>query len=57
MPNYYSDHMVLQRAPARAILWGYADVIGDTVKIVMNGVKIEQTTVQRSTKNGKYRLI
>ncbi|XP_060553645.1 sialate O-acetylesterase-like isoform X2 [Ruditapes philippinarum] len=52
MPNYYSDHMVLQRAPARAILWGYADVIGDTVNIIMNGVKIEQTTVQRSTKNG-----
>ena len=45
--------MVLQRAPARAILWGYADVIGDTVTILMNGIQIEETTVQKVQKNGK----
>jgi hypothetical protein len=45
--------MVLQRAPARAILWGYADVIGDTVTILMNGVQIQEATVQKSTKNSK----
>lgn len=24
--NYYQDHMVLQRAPHKAIVWGYSDV-------------------------------
>ncbi|XP_053388661.1 sialate O-acetylesterase-like [Mercenaria mercenaria] len=52
MPKYYSNHMVLQRAPARAILWGYADVIGDTVIVLRNGVKVEETTVQKSGSNG-----
>lgn len=51
LPHYYSNHMVLQRAPERAILWGYADVIGDTVTILKNGVQVEETTVQRSSTN------
>ncbi|XP_053396074.1 sialate O-acetylesterase-like [Mercenaria mercenaria] len=52
MPKYYSNHMVLQRAPARAILWGFADVIGDTVVVLKNGVQVEETTVQKSSSNG-----
>ncbi|XP_053395974.1 sialate O-acetylesterase-like [Mercenaria mercenaria] len=43
--NSYSDHMVLQRAPERAILWGYADVIDDWVTVWMDGVLVSETTV------------
>ena len=24
LASYYGDHMVLQRAPKRAVIWGYA---------------------------------
>ena len=41
--------MVLQRAPRRAVLWGYADTIGDTVTVIKNGVLMGQTLVYRNT--------
>ncbi|ELU17662.1 hypothetical protein CAPTEDRAFT_122541 [Capitella teleta] len=34
--SYYGDHMVLQRAPTDAVLWGYAQEIGDEVTIEMD---------------------
>lgn len=40
--------MVLQKAPRRAILWGYADVIRDTVTVLKNGVNVGHTTVFRN---------
>lgn len=40
--NYYQDHMVLQRAPQRAILWGYADTFNSPIILRMNN-KIYRT--------------
>ncbi len=34
--NYYQDHMVLQRAPERAIVWGYADTFNTLVFLTTN---------------------
>jgi sialate O-acetylesterase len=34
--NYYQDHMVLQRAPQRAIVWGYADTFNTPIRLTMN---------------------
>ena len=31
--SYYSDHMVLQRAPVGAAVWGYALAVGDQVTV------------------------
>lgn len=33
MASYYGDHMVLQRAPRAAVLWGYADTLGEGVRV------------------------
>ena len=46
--DIYGDHMVLQRAPRRAVLWGYADTIGDTVTVMKNGVLMGHTQVYRN---------
>lgn len=40
--NYYQDHMVLQRAPQRAIVWGYVDTFNTFVTLTMNN-KIYRT--------------
>ena len=43
--NYYGDHMVLQRAPARANVWGFVEGC-EAVKVDFNGTKIDATIVQ-----------
>jgi sialate O-acetylesterase len=43
--NYIQDHMVLQRAPQRAIVWGYGD--SNTLTILTMNNKI-YTTISRS---------
>ena len=41
----FGDHMVLQRAPARARVWGYGFNVGDTVTVSLDGgAAIETTT-------------
>ncbi|XP_046342779.1 sialate O-acetylesterase-like [Haliotis rufescens] len=35
--SYYADHMVLQRGPQRAIVWGHAATIGDEVTVTVSG--------------------
>ncbi|XP_048239907.1 sialate O-acetylesterase-like [Haliotis rufescens] len=35
--SYYQDHMVLQRGPQRAVIWGHATTIGDTVTVAIVG--------------------
>ena len=40
--NYYQDHMVLQRAPQRSIVWGYADTTNTPITLTMNN-KVYQT--------------
>ena len=34
--NYYADHMVLQRAPQRAIVWGYTNTSDAPITLIMN---------------------
>ncbi|CAF4139299.1 unnamed protein product [Rotaria socialis] len=34
--NYYQDHMVLQRAPQQAIVWGYTDTLNVPIRLTMN---------------------
>jgi len=46
--NYYQDHMVLQRAPERAIVWGYADTFNAPITWTMNN-KVYQTISSSSS--------
>ena len=50
LASYYSDHMVLQRGPQHAVLWGTADTEGDTVtaQVIGQGSQVT-TTVQSGT--------
>jgi len=50
--NSYGDHMVLQQAPESAILWGYADTVGDTVNIVKNGIKVATILTVKNPNTG-----
>lgn len=45
--SYYNDHMVLQRGPKSAVIWGYSPVIGGTVLVTM-GTKQYQSFVFKS---------
>jgi len=31
--RYYGNHMVLQRAPSRAVIWGYGPVLRDNTSV------------------------
>ena len=33
--SYYQDHMVLQRAPSRAVLWGTSTIIENNITITL----------------------
>ncbi|XP_067675186.1 sialate O-acetylesterase-like isoform X2 [Haliotis asinina] len=35
--SYYQDHMVLQRGPQQAVIWGHATKLGDTVTVAIAG--------------------
>lgn len=39
--SYYGEHMVLQRAPEKAVVWGYGTT-GDVVQISLAGPQNEQ---------------
>ena len=43
--NYYGDNMVLQRAPAAAIVWGYVPNC-KPVSITFNGKTVSATIIQ-----------
>lgn len=43
--SYYGDHMVLQKAPKRSQVWGYADTEGTTVTVTLSGYPPVNTTV------------
>ena len=47
--NYYQSHMVLQKSPEKAVLWGYATTLGDTVIVKLNGLSVAQATVTGNT--------
>lgn len=42
--NYYTDHMVLQMAPAKANIWGYTATVGENVTVYLNSTQV--ATVQ-----------
>ena len=53
--SYYGDHMVLQKAPKRALVWGYGDqehINYDIILILMSNdgqhISYYRTTVQYS---------
>lgn len=48
----YGSHMVLQRGPERAMLYGYANVVGDTVTVYKDGAAVGTTKVQQSPVQG-----
>ncbi|KAH3771388.1 hypothetical protein DPMN_172704 [Dreissena polymorpha] len=35
--NYYGDHMVLQKAPAQAHIWGLGGIGGQSITVAMDG--------------------
>jgi len=43
--RYYGNHMVLQRAPSRAVIWGYGPVISDNTSVV---VTVDNNSTHRS---------
>lgn len=47
--HYYNSHMVLQKAPQRAVLWGYATTIGDSVSVALNGSIVANARVTNNT--------
>ncbi|KAK7474786.1 hypothetical protein BaRGS_00033967 [Batillaria attramentaria] len=36
--SYYSDHMVLQQAPQRAVIWGFYPDVGDRIIVKVSGL-------------------
>lgn len=33
--SYFGDHMVLQRAPHRSVIWGYGPIITDNTSVLL----------------------
>ncbi|XP_046574662.1 sialate O-acetylesterase-like isoform X2 [Haliotis rubra] len=42
--SYYGDHMVLQKAPQRTTIWGYASKEGETITLTISGKGQVNTT-------------
>ncbi|XP_067675872.1 sialate O-acetylesterase-like [Haliotis asinina] len=49
--SYYGNHMVLQRAPKQAIIWGYSPNIGEVIKVKVEG---QETVSGRVYKDSIY---
>jgi sialate O-acetylesterase len=70
--NYYHDHMVLQRAPQRAIVWGYTDTFTTPTVLTLNekvyrtksspfldnslGESIWSVTLEPQTEEGPFQI-
>lgn len=50
--SYYGDHMVLQKSPERAVLWGYGPE-GTQVTVHLSGPMNQESLVVNVT-NGEY---
>ena len=48
--NYYQDHMVLQRAPQRAVVWGYTDTFDSPLTLRMDE-RVYQSEISPSSVN------
>ena len=49
--SYYQDHMVLQKSPERAVVWGYGPE-GAQVKFTLSG-QHQQNISQATVTNGE----
>ncbi|XP_046342777.2 sialate O-acetylesterase-like isoform X2 [Haliotis rufescens] len=47
--SYYQDHMVLQRAPQKALIWGYGRQIGDQVTVEISKTGSVHTRIIKNT--------
>ena len=60
--RYYGNHMVLQRAPSRAVIWGYGPVLRDintSVEITVDNNlthRLVYHTIVKSTGSLKFTL-
>ncbi|KAK7107962.1 hypothetical protein V1264_015781 [Littorina saxatilis] len=52
----FGDHMVLQRAPQQAVLWGTADTEGDTITAKITGQGSQGTPTTAKVSHGKWKL-
>ncbi|KAI4798679.1 hypothetical protein KUCAC02_020563 [Chaenocephalus aceratus] len=52
--SYYKDHMVLQKSPERAVVWGYGPE-GAQVSLTLSGQN-QQNTSQATVTNGIWRV-
>ncbi|XP_071115304.1 sialate O-acetylesterase-like [Haliotis cracherodii] len=51
--TYYQNHMVLQRGPKHAVVWGTSDKLGDTVTVEVSGGHGNVTTKVVADPNGQ----
>ena len=47
--SYYQEHMVLQRAPQRAVVWGYTDATDIPITLTMNNKTYFTMSTQTTT--------
>ena len=52
---YYNDHMVLQRSPYRATVWGFGPVLNDnsSVRLSVQGVGYEKNYSTKPINTGE----
>ncbi|XP_064612568.1 LOW QUALITY PROTEIN: sialate O-acetylesterase-like [Liolophura sinensis] len=50
--SYYGDHMVLQRGPQRANIWGYSPHLGEKVTVTVGGHSVSTTVVSGHVAKG-----
>ncbi|XP_064612448.1 sialate O-acetylesterase-like [Liolophura sinensis] len=50
--SYYGDHMVLQRGPQRANVWGYSPHLGEKVTVRVGGHSVSTTVVSGHVDKG-----
>ena len=56
LANYFGDHMVLQRGPQQAVLWGTADTEGDTVTAIVTGQGSQNAHVTTTVTHGAWKV-
>ncbi|XP_033833264.2 sialate O-acetylesterase [Periophthalmus magnuspinnatus] len=54
--SYYEDHMVLQKSPERALLWGCGP-LGEQVTVYVQGPNTQQTLATVSDESGMWRVM
>ncbi|XP_061448897.1 sialate O-acetylesterase [Rhineura floridana] len=55
--SYYGDHMVLQKKPSQAVIWGYADPGTTVMLIVSQGHNLMEKMAETEGSNGIWKVI